>query len=67
MLHNELRGHGHGTFFRSIGAVLEYRPPASSLTNKVNKHKYGFIKSARTAIVDWVDVNLEVSCIELPL
>ena len=27
-LRNELRGRGHGAFFRSIGAVLGYRPPA---------------------------------------
>ena len=34
---NELRGHGHGTFFRSLGAVLGYRPPAGSLLGKANQ------------------------------
>lgn len=27
-------GHGHGTFFRNLGAVLGYHPPAGSLLGK---------------------------------
>lgn len=30
LLGNELRARGNGTFFRSIGAVLGYRPPFGS-------------------------------------
>lgn len=67
MLRNELRGRGHGTFFRSIGAVLGYRPPAGSLANKVNKQNYSFTKPDRDAIVEWINANLEISWIELPL
>jgi hypothetical protein len=67
MLRNELRGRGHGTFFRSIGAVLGFRPLAGSLTDKVNKQNYSFPKPDREAIVEWVNTNLEVSWIELPL
>lgn len=67
MLHNELRGRGHGTFFRSIGAVLGYRPLAGSLADKVNKQNYSFTKPDRDAIVEWVNAHLEVSWIELPV
>lgn len=67
MLRNELRGRGHGTFFRSIGAVLGFRPPAGSLADKANKQNYSFAKPDRDAIVEWINANLEVSWIQLPL
>ncbi len=35
-LGQELRARGHGTFFRSIGAILGYRPMAGSLIGKGN-------------------------------
>lgn len=43
-LKQELRAIGHGTFFRSLGAVLGYRPPCGSLKNKSNKRNYKFSK-----------------------
>jgi hypothetical protein len=67
MLRNELRGRGHGTFFRSIGAVLGFRPPAGSLADKTNKQNYSFAKPDRDAIVEWINANLEVSWIQLPV
>lgn len=67
MLGNELRGRGHGTFFRSIGAVLGYRPHASSLAARANKYNFSFMKPDRAAIVEWINANLEISWIELPL
>ena len=67
MLRNELRGRGHGTFFRSIGAVLGFRPLAGSLTEKVNKQNYSFAKPDRDSIVAWISANLEVSWRELSL
>ncbi len=67
MLGNELRGRGHGTFFRSIGAVLGYRPLAGSLAARVNKYNFSFMKPDRAAIVQWINANLEISWIELPL
>lgn len=67
MLKNELRGRGHGTFFRSIGAVLGFRPLAGSLSGKANKHNFTFTKADRDAIVEWIDENLEVSWVALPL
>jgi hypothetical protein len=67
MLGNELRGRGHGTFFRSIGAVLGYRPRAGSLAAMVNKNNYSFEKPDRDSIVEWINSNLEVSWSALPL
>ncbi|VXB67489.1 GIY-YIG nuclease family protein [Frigoribacterium sp. 9N] len=67
MLRNELRGRGHGTFFRSIGAVLGYRPLAGSLATKVNKYNYSFERPDRAAIGDWINANLDVSWREVPL
>ena len=38
MLKQELRSKGHGTFFRSIGAVLGFRPDKGSLNiKKINE------------------------------
>jgi hypothetical protein len=67
MLGNELRGRGHGTFFRSVGAILGYRPRAGSLTARVNKNNYSFEKPDRDAIADWINSNLDVSWNALPL
>lgn len=66
MLGNELRGRGHGTFFRSIGAVLGYRPPAGSLVGKANQYNFSFVAEDRTRIVAWINENLEVSWAVLP-
>lgn len=60
-LGNELRGRGHGTFFRSLGAVLGYRPPAGSLDGRANQRNYRFSSSDNAAIVKWINANLEVS------
>jgi hypothetical protein len=66
MLRNELRGRGHGTFFRSIGAVLGFRPEVGSLAKKANKNNFSFEKGDRDAIVEWINANLEVSWLSLP-
>lgn len=60
-LGNELRGRGHGTFFRSLGAVLGFRPPMGSLIGKGNQRNYRFSAADSAAIVDWINENLEVS------
>lgn len=64
-LRNELRGRGHGTFFRSIGAVLGYRPGRGSLIGKENQRNYRFSESDTAAIVEWINGNLEVSWVAL--
>jgi hypothetical protein len=60
-LHKELRGRGHGTFFRSIGAVVGFRPPIGSLIGKGNQRNYRFSPTDNAAIVKWINGNLEVS------
>lgn len=62
-LRNEIRGRGHGTFFRSIGAVLGYRPPAGSLVGKSNQRNFRFSPADTAAIAEWINTNLELSCV----
>jgi len=64
-LNQELRANGHGTFFRSIGAVLGYKPPKGSLLGKANKRNYKFSLADETKIIEWINKNLLVNWIEL--
>lgn len=66
LLRNELRARGNGTFFRSIGAVLGYRPPFASLAGRARMQNYRFAPTDRSTIVDWIDTNLEVSWAVVP-
>lgn len=63
-LNQELRAKGHGTFFRSIGALLGYRPLRGSLTLKKNKRNYQFSFSDEQKIIKWINDHLKVSWIE---
>ena len=60
-LGQELRAKGHGTFFRSIGAVLGYVPEKGSLKTAKNKNNYTFKPSDETKIITWINANLEVN------
>lgn len=60
-LGNELRARGNGTFFRGLGAVLGDRPPAGSRAGHARRPNYRFAPSDRDVIVEWINVNLEVS------
>ena len=60
MLKQELRARGHGTFFRSIGAVLGFRPERGSLLFKKNKRNYKFNKDIENQIIQWINDNLIV-------
>lgn len=60
-LGQELRARGHGTFFRSIGAVTGYRPPKGSLKNKANKRNYTFAAADEQKIIEWINENLMVN------
>jgi len=57
----ELWAKGHGTFFRGLGAVLGYRPPAGSLINKKNKKNYTFSATDEAEIIQWINKNLLVN------
>jgi hypothetical protein len=60
-LKQELRASGHGTFFRSIGAVLGFKPPKGSLLEKSNKRNYKFSKADTDKIIQWINNNLVVN------
>jgi hypothetical protein len=62
-LNHELRAKGHGTFFRSIGAVLGFRPPKGSLVTKANKRNYKFSETDEEKIIAWINGNLIVNWI----
>jgi hypothetical protein len=62
-LMQELRAKGHGTFFRSLGAVLGFRPEKGSLINKANKRNYTFSAKDEKAIINWINQHLLVNWI----
>lgn len=66
LLDNELRARGNGTFIRSIGAVLGYRPPYGSLAGRARVQNYRFAPADRIAIVEWINQHVEVSWAVLP-
>lgn len=57
----ELRAKGHGTFFRSLGAVLGYRPAKGSLLNKANKRNYKFKPYDEELVTRWIDQHLLIN------
>ncbi len=61
----ELNAEGHGTFFRSIGAVLGYLPPKGSLNGKVSSN-YKFSQADEALIKSWLSNNVVVNCISWP-
>ncbi|MBK7109433.1 MAG: HTH domain-containing protein [Chitinophagales bacterium] len=63
-LNQELRAKGHGTFFRSIGAVLGHRPPKGSLSLKNNKRNYKFSTTDEQKIIYWINENLKVNWVK---
>lgn len=64
-LNQELRAKGHGTFFRSIGAVLGYRPEPGSLMGKRNQNNYRFKREDENEIINWINENLMVNWVHL--
>lgn len=64
-IYQELRAEKHGTFFRSLGAVLGYLPPKGSLKSAKNKMNYKFDQSDTISIIEWINEYLEVSYLEL--
>lgn len=66
-LNQELRAKGHGTFFRSIGAVLGYTPEAGSLSGMKNQNNYRFAKEDEEKIITWINENLLVNWVQLEM
>jgi hypothetical protein len=57
----ELQQKSPATFFRSLGAILGYRPEPGSLCGKKNQHNYVFSPENTVKIVNWVDEHLEIA------
>ena len=64
-LGQELRAMGHGTFFRSMGAILGFRPAKGSLTNKLNKRNYTFTRTDELKVIEWINKHLAVNWVEI--
>ncbi len=60
-LGQELRARGPGTFFRSLGALLGFTPPAGSLVGCANQNNYRFDGPDGEAIKAWLDRHAEVA------
>ncbi|MDR6622330.1 GIY-YIG nuclease family protein [Sinomonas atrocyanea] len=63
LVDQELRARGHGTFFRTMGAALGYRPPRGSLVGMANQGNYRFSAPDTARIIAWMNTNLEASWI----
>lgn len=64
LLGQELRARGHGTFFRSLGAIMGFKPPVGSLVNKKNKRNFKFRPADEAEIIAWINANLFVNWVE---
>lgn len=62
-LEQELMGKGHGTFFRTFGAIFDFVPPRGSLANRKNKNNYKFSDFDEKEIIRIINNNLSVSYI----
>lgn len=65
LLGQELRARGHGTFFRSLGALLGYRPTQGSLVGRANQSNYAFTLTDERAIIAWINTYLLISWVAL--
>ena len=64
LLNQELRAKGHGTFFRSLGAILGFRPPSGSLVEMSNKKNYRFSSIDTQKIINWINENLIINWVK---
>ena len=64
-LQEECRGVSHATFFRGIGALLNYKPPRGSLIGKSNQNNYKFSGKDTCSIIDWMNLNLYFSFLKI--
>jgi len=64
-LSQELEHTSPGTFFRSIGAVLQFLPIPGHLNGKSNQKNYKFSPKDTGKIIMWLRQNIEVCIVEL--
>lgn len=60
-LAQELELKSPGTFFRSIGCVLNYLPIKGHLKGKLNQNNFKFSKTNKSEIIEWLKENVELS------
>lgn len=63
-LKQEIEHKSPGTFFRSIGCVLNYKPIKGHLKGHSNQNNYKFSTTDTAEIVKWLKSNLEISIVE---
>lgn len=59
----DLRGNGHASFFRSLGAVLGCAPCEGSLSSS-NSDNYKFKKDDKGEIVKWIKMHLSATWVD---
>lgn len=63
-LEQEIEHKSPGTFFRSIGSVLEKRPIKGHLKGKKNQNNFKFSESDTFEIIEWLKMNVEISIVK---
>ena len=53
-----------GTFYRSIGCVLNYLPIKGHLKGKVNQNNFKFSQKDKSEITNWLRENVELSIVK---
>jgi len=64
LVEQDFRHQRPSTFFRSIGAILGYRPQPGSLVGKRNQNNYRFPQDDTRKIVDWIRRHLAFRLVE---
>ncbi|MGH7584177.1 MAG: GIY-YIG nuclease family protein [Gemmatimonadales bacterium] len=65
LIHQALRHQSPASFFRSVGAVLGYRPPKGSLVGRKNQQNYAFSLGDRDRIRLWIERHPLVSWVSV--
>jgi len=60
LVHQDLHHFKPSTFFRSIGAILDYRPPVGSLLWQQNQCNFKFRAADTRKIIEWIEEHLSV-------
>lgn len=63
-LKQELELKSPGTFFRSMGCVLDYVPIKGHLKGKSNHNNFKFSTNDKSEIIEWLKSNVELSIVK---
>lgn len=66
LVRQDLRHESPASFFRSLGAVLGFRPKKGSLAGKSNTSNYRFTQTDTTEIIEWASAHLSVAWLQEP-